>query len=185
MSEIPSIDLLRRTIVADVATRLPHLRECRPHPGRFDLAELRRLSATTPSVLVATLGMVAAEELSTGERGLELAMAAFVVTSDQRQLLKDVAALNIVEALALHLPFQRWGLPWAFPATAVQAENFYSGDVDRAAVAFWAVSWRQKVRLGTRWDDGPDGVLPTSLYVGFTPEIGIPHEDDYWQIGVE
>jgi hypothetical protein len=40
------------------------------------------------------------------------------------------------------------------------------------------VTWEQIVRMGVdEWT--AEGVRPESLYLGFAPEIGAAHEDDY------
>lgn len=179
------LDDFRKTIAADIKTVLPDLRECKPHAGRFDLSEIKRLSARTPGVFISVLGIVSSEEIGTGETDLELAMASYVLTADTRGLPRDVAAVNLVEALSLRIIGSRWGISGGVhPAGKVKANNLYSGDLDRIGIAMWGISWRQKVRLGENlWAD--EGSVPTELYVGIAPEIGLEHEDDYTLVGSE
>jgi len=177
-----TLDDLRQAIADSIKTKLPDLRDCRPHAGRFDVKELRRMATRTPAVLIACLGVSESVLRESGECDADLVMAAFVVTADVKGLPKDVSALNIIEFLMLYIPGKQWGLGGkVFQAREVQAQNMYSGEVDQAGVAMWAAIWRQKVRLGeTVWDEA--GVLPTHIYFGIAPEIGIGHEDDYWEI---
>jgi len=177
-----TLDDLRQAIADNIKTKLPDLRDCRPHAGRFDLAELRRVATKTPAVFIACLGVKESELQESGECDADLVMAAFVVTSDAKALPKDVAALNIIEFLLLYIPGKQWGLGGkAFKAREVQAQNMYSGEVDKTGTAMWAASWRQKVRLGESiWDE--TGVLPSHVYFGIVPEVGIGHEEDYWEI---
>lgn len=174
---------LRKAACKVLSGILPDLGECRPHAGRFDADELRRLSARTPAVYVAVLGIPKVANLGTAEKGLDLdlSMAAYVVTSDARGLSRDEAALNITEALVFAIDGNRWGIPGVGPAHEVKAANLYSGRLDRTGVAMWAVTWRQEVRIsGAGADD--DGVVPSELYYGIAPEIGAQHKDDYTRV---
>ncbi len=177
-----TLDDLRQAIADQIKAKLPELRDCRAHAGRFDLGELRRVATKTPAVFIACLGVKESELRESGECDADLVMAAFVVTSDVRGLPRDLSALNIIEFLLLYLPGKQWGLGGkAFQAREVQAQNMYAGDVDKAGIALWAATWRQKVRLGTSvWDE--TGVLPSHVYVGIAPEIGAGHESDYREI---
>jgi len=177
-----TLDDLRDAIANNLKSKLPDLRECRPHAGRFDLSELRRVAAKTPAVFVACLGVRESALLESGECDADLVMAAFVVTSDQKGLPRDVSALNIIEFLLMYVPGKQWGLQGrAFQAREVQAQNMYSGEVDKAGVAMWAAVWRQKVRLGESvWDE--TGVLPSHVYFSFVPLVGAEHEEDYWEL---
>lgn len=176
------MDDLRKAIADSIKSKLPDLRDCRPHAGRFDLVELRRVAAKTPAVFIACMGVNVSELRESGECDADLVMAAFVVTADAKGLPRDVSALNIVEFLLLYIPGKQWGLDGkAFKAREVQAQNMYSGEVDKTGAAMWAVLWRQKVRLGESvWDE--TGILPSQVYFGIAPNIGIGHENDYWKI---
>ena len=68
--------------------------------------------------------------------------------------------------LLLLLPRARWGFfsaPGIGAAEQVRAANLYSGEVDKAGVALWAVTWRQALRLEAA-DDGTCPPLPAELY---------------------
>jgi hypothetical protein len=172
------LDNYRKAVAAGIRSRITGLRECSPHAGRFDLAELRRISSRTPAVYVAILGIPGIHEAPTGEKDLELAMGIYVVAGDRDGITRDVAAVNIVEALTLLIPGNHWGMSDVFAAGSVKASNLYSGDVDRRAVALWGISFRQTVRTGEDiWGD--NGTLPTDIYLGLAPDIGTGHEDDY------
>ncbi len=178
------LDDFRNAIAGHIKGLLPHLRECRPHAGRFDLAELKRLAARTPAVYIAILGVPQSENPGSGELDLELAMAAHIVTADTRGLARDVSALNLAQTLISRIYGNRWGVKWAFPAQKVKGQNLYSGNIDRVGVAMWGVSWRQKVRLGeSSWAD--EGSVPAELYASFDPAIGADHEADYTKVHPE
>ena len=172
---------LSSAIVSDLSGKFPALRACSTHPGRFDLAELKRVAIKTPAILVACLGVPGLAEAGTEEKDVELVMAAFVLTKDQKGLSRDISALNLVEALLVHIPLQQWGMTGLGPAGAVAAENLYGGDIDKTGVAMWAVSWRHKIRIGESiWQE--DGVLPDTVYAGYEPDVGLEHEPDYEEV---
>ncbi|TAN61083.1 MAG: hypothetical protein EPN20_12955 [Magnetospirillum sp.] len=157
---------LRGAIVATIHARLPAL-DCQSHPGRFDLAEIKRIAAKAPAVRVACLGLPAAGAAGSGERDQEIRFAAFVLTTDKPRLPRDVAAINLVESLLLFLPGQRWGKPGVHPVAEgqIKAENLYSSGLDGKGVALWGVNWSQKVRMGDNaWPEGP--ILSDELYAG-------------------
>ncbi len=157
---------LRAAIVAAIHARLPKL-DCQSHPGRFDLAEIKRIAAKAPAVRVALLGLPSADAAGSGERDQEVRCAAFVLTTDKPPLPRDEAAINLVEALLLFVPGQRWGKPGvhAVGEGQVKAENLYSSGLDGKGLALWAVTWSQKVRMGENaWPEGP--ILSAELYAG-------------------
>lgn len=172
-----TLDEFREVVCADIYGLLPQLAECRKHPGRFDAAELKRISAKTPAVLVALLGILKIAEAGTGERDVDCALAAYVVTADRRGMPRDVAAVNLVDVLTDHIYDYRFGVVCG-PGEEVKAKNLYSGDIDRNGVAMWGISWKQTVRVGkNRYAE--DGTIPDGVYAGFSPDIGSAHVDDY------
>ena len=50
-----------------------------------------------------------------------------------------------------------------------------------AGYAVYLVEWTHEIRLGDSIWDGA-GVLPTEIWVGYSPEIGAGHEADYTQV---
>ncbi|WP_174889357.1 phage protein Gp37 [Candidatus Williamhamiltonella defendens] len=154
---------LRQAIMDKINAQLTELKAVAPHPGRFNLDELKRIATQLPAVRVALMGMPRVHMLETGENEAVLRLAAFVVTGDRRQLPKDEAALAIVESLLVLIPGQRWGVTGTMDAKDVKADNLFSGQVERQGVAMWAVTWEQSVRLGKDVWDG--GILPSTVYV--------------------
>lgn len=159
-------------VCAAFAERLPALRECVAHDGRFDLRELGRFIARAPSVRVACLGLKPREK---GEHAL--LMAAFIITTDRRGLARGTAALTILETLAARTTGAFWGRDDIGAAERVTGANLYSADADRQGVALWALSWEHRLVPGTLAP--AQGVVPSALYLGFAPKIGEDHEADY------
>ncbi len=159
---------LRQAIIDKINAELPELKAVSPHPGRFNLDELKRIATKLPAVRVALMGTPTVNILETGENEAVLRLAAFVVTGDRRQLPKDEAALAIVESLLVFIPGQRWGVKGAMDAKGVKADNLFSGKVERQGVAMWAVTWEQSIRIGQGVWGG--GVIPLEVYVSDDPE---------------
>ena len=86
---------------------------------------------------------------------------AFVVTRDAPGLPWGKAARRMV--LLLLIPLARWGLTDIGAAEDLRTGNLYSGEVDKAGVAQWAVTWRQALRLEAA-ADGTCPPLPDELY---------------------
>ncbi len=171
-------------VVAAIRSWLPDLASCDTHPGRFDLGELKNFATKTPGVRVAILGLSPVEPLPSGERDVPLLMAAYVITKDAPGLPRHVSALNITETLANRIPDHHFGA-CSGPATGMRGQNLYSGEINKAGVNLWALSWSQTVRIGTRFLDldgeagGDCPPIPSELYVSCEPETGLAHIDEY------
>ncbi len=170
-------------IVADVNTRLPELASCASHFGRFTAEEIARFAVQTPAVRVAFLGIDDIRIVSGGMRDVTVQMAMFVWTREAPQLPRDVAALAIIEALAESIPQNRWGMDCAMDPTDIQGQNLYNTQVGTKGLTVWAVSWNQVLRIGVAEDLDDDlppvSVVPSHLYAGYVPEIGIDFEAAY------
>ncbi|WOH61907.1 hypothetical protein [Bradyrhizobium sp. BWC-3-1] len=66
------------------------------------------------------------------------------------------------------------------PPEAIHAyRSDFKPELDKYEV--WCVEWRQVVHLGESvWTN--DGVIPTTVWTGISPDIGTGHEDDYTQV---
>lgn len=168
----PSTQGLLEAIAGDLRTRLPALRTCAVHDGRFHAAEIERWSMATPAVLVAWLGTAKAETPGAGWTDCDQQLAAFVVTRDAPELPRGKAARNLADWLLLYVPRARWGLTGIGAAEDLQAANLYSSEVDQSNLAIWMVSWRQTLRLEAA-EDGTCPPLPSELYAAAQDD---PHE---------
>ena len=166
---------LPRIIAEAIATRLPDLRECAPHPGRFNASEVQRMSTRTPAVRISLLDIKPAKA---GNHTLSL--AAFIVTADQRGLQRNDAALAIAAAVVRRVRGTSWGSDLIGESSEPSAQNLYDTKTDKSGVALWAVSWTHEFRFG---DAEPEPCVLRELYIGVAPEIGAAHEDKYIRIG--
>ena len=164
----------RRMVVDGIAARLPELKSVAAHPGRFDLEELKRFALAAPAVRVALPGLPRVEVRSDERLEVTAQVACFVVTRDAPGLPRDDAALAIAQGLLELAALNQWGVDaeagfGVLPARELRAESLYSAEIDRAGVAFWAVSWRQRLIL-RQSVFAPSGPLPAELYVRFAKD---------------
>lgn len=157
------IDVLN-AIKTAINTKLPELRRCEVHGGRFDLNELKRIATQTPAVFVSVLATPDLKVVGTGENDIELSIAIYIITADKVTLPRAVSVINLTEAILMLISLNGWGLTKINQPTDIGSHNLYSGDIDKHGIAMWAISFNQKVRLGTDiWID--NGVLPSQLYI--------------------
>jgi len=176
-----SLLLYREAVIAAIHAALPELRDVSPHEGRFSADSLKRFTARAPGVRLAVLALENPSPTSSGETDWMVRSAAFVVTKNMPGLKKDAAALNIVQALVTLITDNRFGLAFAKGASPPKAQTMMSTDLGKSGATIWVVEWTQSLRLGVD-ELAVNGVVPTNLYLGFAPEIGAAHEDDYIQI---
>lgn len=171
---------LLNAIKDDLKGRLSQLKTCEVHPGRFNLKELKRISAKTPALLVSSLGTAKVLNPGTGQAKPVKQLAIYLVTKASPQLSAEEACRNLVDALELYLEAEspRWGLTGIGQPQAVRSDNLYSSEVDKNGVMLWAVTWQQSLTLGDSIFN-EDGTLPTTLYVGYDPAIGADNEAEY------
>ncbi|WP_178860824.1 phage protein Gp37 [Thiomicrorhabdus cannonii] len=157
---------LLNAIKDDLKQRFSALKTCEVHPGRFNLGELKRLSAKTPALLVSALGTLKTENTGTEQSDSTKQLAVYFVTKNAPGLSADDACRNLVDALEIYLEGQlpRWGLVGISEPTAIRSDNLYTSEVDKNGVMLWAVTWQQRIRLGESLF-AEDGILPTTLYV--------------------
>lgn len=166
-------------VAADLKAKFPGVKSCEVHPGQFDLKELARISSQAPAFRVATYEFSKIDEADGGEVDFDCGLSLAIITTDKKGLPREVAAVNLSEQLTrLLAKGQSFGCAYAFASHSPTARNLYGGELSRLKVQMWEVKWRQTIRLGDP-DWQPEGVMPTELYVGESPNIGIGHEDDY------
>ena len=165
-------------VAADLKAKFPAVKSCEVHPGQFDMKELARISAQAPAFRVAIYEFSKIAEADGGEVDYNCGLSLAIITTDKKDLPREVAAVNLSEQLTrLLAKGQLFGCDYVFPSHSPTARNLYGGELSRKKVQMWEVKWRQTVRLGDpEWQDG---VMPSKLYLGHAPNIGPGHEDDY------
>lgn len=140
---------LRSAMVTEIQAKIPELADsCAAHGGRFTPGDIKRYAMKSPAVLVACLGIVSFTDDGGGSLDALAQWGAFVVTTDRAKLPRDVGALAIVEALAPVIATNNWSGEASDLPEGIKGDNLYSGSIDGAGVALWAITWRQKCVLG-------------------------------------
>ena len=86
---------------------------------------------------------------------------------------------NAAMAIGLKVEQARFGMPIE-PAVFVSAEpDAFNPELDDYAV--WAIRFNQDVEVGVDAFT-PEGLTPSTIKVGFSPEIGQANEDKYVQV---
>ena len=185
MSENEKILSLRSAVVEVLRDKFPDLKTCDSFPGRFTLEALKEELGRAPSLRVSVLGVAGTSEVGTGEVDAEISMATYILTRDsgtgEERRKRDGAALALLAGVLFVVVGNQWGIEGAFPAQKLRAENLLSSGIDKKRIAFWAVTWTQKLRLG-KDIFSEDGTMPSEIYASHAPEIGIPHKDKYRKI---
>lgn len=165
------------TVRDALETRYPGLATCEVHAGHFDIEELGQASFKPPAMKVALAGFEVARDAG-GELDLACRLSVVIVTADTTSLKRHMAANALATDLGTWLPGNNFGQANAGAAEKVAAANLYGGKLAGKRLSLWEVTWEQTVRLGASlWPEG--GVMPSRLYVGWSPKIGEAHKDDY------
>lgn len=171
---------LRDRIVERIRTAVPNV-EVEGHLGRFDEAELKKFMVRAPAIRVAVLALE--DPRTASDEGVDYTarVGIYAVAKDGAgKFSRDEAAIAMIEAVLLLTDRQRWGLPFCLSAQRAAAQNLYTPGAQADGVALWAIDLRQPVRLVAPADDA--GAL-TRLFLGFAPDIGAAHVDDYIELG--
>ena len=165
---------------AHLKTSLPGLGTCALYAGELTgLDAGKPVPIAPPAVLPAFLGLIRKADVDCGQVDWQCRFCAYCLTKHAGgREHRAVTALELAEQVLAHIDGQRFGLAGLFPATVTRIDNLYSPAFDKALVAVQAVTWEQTVRMGAdQW--AAEGTRPESLYIGYSPEIGAGHEDDY------
>ncbi|MEM7269516.1 MAG: hypothetical protein AAF401_09705 [Pseudomonadota bacterium] len=176
-ASLPSLIADRLSAVA------PQLRECAVHESRLTLEEIMADRLKTPSIRVVLLGSRPKAPLAGSYQRHELAFAAYVITKDQKGLARDEACLTLSQAVMLDVQVAKWDDEHVGAAENVRMESLSDSATRKKGIALRAVLWTLPVELTA--GESAACPLPQEVYLGFDPEIGAAHEDDYVQISGE
>lgn len=147
--------------------------------GTFLRGPLHEVPATLPALALEYAGLLPGQDPGNGQTALLCRLQARVLVMRDDAEAEELA-LRTVAALAVLLRAQNWGLDLA-PVSFIQAQP----ELDNPALAacrVWRVEWQQPVLLGDAewpWEEQPPG----TLVIGFDPQTGPGHEDDYFDPG--
>ena len=144
-------DILQ-AIAVHIKTQITALQACETHGGRFDINELMRVSARSPGLF---LSVVKIDDIKRqhGTWQAAVTIGAFTIARDTPGADRSVLGLALVQALAQVLPENTWAIDEAITTPqSINAQNLYSGGLDKKGVSLWGTTWRQTFELGEAVD---------------------------------
>lgn len=147
----------------------------------YSLAETRPIN--TPALLLDLDGFDDGDDLGDGRTEIlaDWTIYGILSTATPDYELQVREMIREVKALVTH---NLWGLPGAvgFPDEVIARPAQFRGGED--GYASWCVMWRQKAILGPpTWP--AEGIIPKEVWLGFPPNTGAAHVDDYVQVASE
>ena len=90
-----------------------------------------------------------------------------------------LAVRLLASQIAQQLDGERFDLPVQPARVGGCWPDEFDTELDQYEV--WRIVFTQDVLLGdSTFDDS--GIIPETLFVGYSPETGLPHEDDYQEL---
>ncbi|WP_028294285.1 phage protein Gp37 [Oceanobacter kriegii] len=145
---------IQTAMVATFNSKLPQLKTCEAHEGRFDANELKRVAGRCPALYVACLGL--GQPVLSGTPFAPIRWGVFVVTKDAPKADRSTTALNLVQGVNVLLSEQSWGLEHArSDPERVSSQNLFGSATAGQGVMIWAVTWTQEFQLddGVLWEE--------------------------------
>lgn len=186
---VTSCDLaaLHTAITAAISAAYPALQTVEFYRAQNEGSE--RLTLPIPACL---LEMVEADEFSNPDPGSE--QQALMVRFEARFVVgfrvasAKLAVRELATAFAAFIRAQgRWkdanGVGIGGQGGACKVIGCYPDDFDPVLDQFevWRVEWQQQLWFGNSVWSG-EGVAPTTVFIGYAPDIGTGHEEDYKQV---
>lgn len=141
-----------QAIADHIKTQITTLQACETHGGRFDASELMRVASRSPGLF---LSVVKIDDIQRehGSWRATLTIGAFTVAKDTPAADRSTLGLTLVQALAQVVPENTWGIEEAISKPqSINAQNLYSGGLDKKGVSLWGTTWRQTFELGDTVD---------------------------------
>ena len=141
------------------------------YAGRFDFADIARLSIKPPAIFVSVLAAQPADETGDDTLQADTVFSAFIVTGGST---RDTAGLNMQEAVRSLLFKTESKVTGAARPKKISWMNIWSGGEAGKQVALQAVAWQQRILIGeqNKGDEmftggfaWPDNVVPKNLYI--------------------
>lgn len=155
---------------------IPNVREV----ALYDANELDKV--TTPAILV-ELGEIDPSENRTGGRlAVNVDMRLHCLLSVQTERVQ-LEVRNFAAVVMMKVDKNRFGLGRAVenPTRLSAFPGMFKPD--EKGFESWVVNYTQTVHLGAVWEEAD--FLPTEIYLGQAPDIGLGHENDYIRLNDE
>lgn len=173
-----NLDTLHQSILDSITAAFPAVQTVEDYPET-------RKRIQVPAILVELSELDEAIEDDAGTEQLPLRarfeariIIGFRTPNAKREIRK------LATSLALHVKNQRWSLG-AFGVGPAEVLGVYPDEFEPELDQYevWRVEWQQLIHIGVNvWAPDPDAVVPTTVMLGYDPEIGPPNEEDYIQV---
>ncbi len=162
-------------VVADqIKLILPKLKHCKPMFGRLSLEEFVKSPFATPGIRVSNLGLKQGANFSGNTHEFYVQMAAYVATKPKLGEDRNVAAVNITQAIAAHVAENDFGQIAFGRARDVSVTSLNTVKTRDNGTSLWAVIWNQPVILTKYTAQDP---MPIELYVQNNAETNPEFEE--------
>lgn len=133
----------QRNNIVEALKAIPGVRTVQTHGGRFDLAELKRVSTQSPALLIACLSLPGIDDR---HGTLDVHWGIFIVARSNAREKRDEIALALAQRVLDLVRGNDWDVDAQRP-TRLRADNLFNTTVDKQGVALWAVSFQQKLNV--------------------------------------
>lgn len=143
-----------------------------------DLYPSIRKAIPAPAVFIELSSIEPGQDPGTGELAVIVTIEARIVIDNHVEQ-AELQIQNLAADLARLVHRNQWGLEVS-PAEFISATpDAFKADLD--AYLVWQVTWQHQLHLGEAiWKDSD--IAAHTIYVGFAPYIGEPHEDKYQEL---
>jgi phage gp37-like protein len=136
----------RAAIAASLRANVAGVAQVVEYGGQFDLAELKRMAARSPSLVVASLGAPKTTRVATVLEGHGVFLVVAVASGSNADKRNEVSA-TLAEYVATLAMASTWSSAADKTPTDIAVTNLYSRDAHAQGISMWAVRWTQWVKL--------------------------------------
>lgn len=177
MAQIRTIDLdaFHDAVVAAIKLQFPIFQTVEDYPED-------RKPVTTPACLIEIEEMDGddSDDPGTEQQAMKMKCAARIILGLRTPKMRRTAR-KLCGSFASFLRFNKFGMPVGEGRVIGAYQDAFEPELDQYEV--WRVEWSHLAYFGDDvWMPDPSIVTPSTVFVGFAPNIGIGHEPDYVQV---
>ncbi len=145
----------RRAVIDRIKATITDARSVEPHGGAFNIDELQRLVADSPSIYVSVLRAKQGAIYSTGQISALFEMSAVIVSRHIGREDADMIAWALAEHVYQLLCWNNFGPTSGFEPRDIVLENLWSDKADAQGFSICAVAWGVEMLISDdRFADG-------------------------------
>ncbi|MDA0782415.1 MAG: hypothetical protein O2942_09160 [Proteobacteria bacterium] len=164
------IEDLHSAILAEITTSIAGIQTSGAYPKL-------QTAVSVPAVFVDLSSLEPGDNPGTEQVALVARFEARVIVNSADNGLMKVRELAVEVAKIIHN--KNFGMKTRLSRLVSIGPDSFSPELD--AYDVWIVEWEQEFDIGLSVWDGT-GIVPTEILLGYVPKVGVPHEDDYFEI---